>query len=205
MVAMSSEASLMLVDYRDFRFLISIADSGSFRRAAESLRVEVSTISRRIACLEDELGITMFDRDNAGARTTSAGKEVVRLARRALLDLESIRFQAAQSGNAYLGELRLATQASTLGPKLRAALSMWRHLHPKVMIELIETDDREMLSALRERRADAGVLFTPTLSARVASVELWYEKLLLAVSTRHPLSNLRSIRWQQVRTGTLLV
>ena len=117
---------------RDLQFIARVADFGNVTRAARDLGVHASTLSRHIGALEDELGTLLFERGRGGLRPTSAGRIVVRLARRALDDLDNIREVATRASLALTGELRLATQIATLGPRRRPAIAVWRTLHPGV-------------------------------------------------------------------------
>ena len=131
------------MDLRDLSCVVGLADTGSFTRAAAALHIDVSTLSRRIGNLENELGALLFERNRAGLLLTSSGREVLQLARRALADVDTIRALASQNGRAAWGDLRLATQMSTLGPKMRAALLAWRKDHPNVQLELVEAHDSQ--------------------------------------------------------------
>jgi DNA-binding transcriptional LysR family regulator len=63
------------MDMVDFRYLSIAIETGSFSHAAQSLGVNVATISRRITRLEDELGVTIFERGSFGIRLTAAGRQ----------------------------------------------------------------------------------------------------------------------------------
>src|SRR5260370_22492411 len=65
------------MDLVDLRYLSIAVETGSFSSAAQSLGVEPSTISRRIVRLEDELGVTIFERGAFGIRLTAAGPQVM--------------------------------------------------------------------------------------------------------------------------------
>lgn len=201
---LASNAWGVRVELRDLHFVARLAEFGNVTRAARDLGVDASTLSRHIGALEDELGVLLFERGRGGVRTTAAGRNVVRLARRAMGDLDEIRHVAAQSSLALVGELRLATQTSSLGPRLRPAISVWRTAHPNVALQLFEVDDNEALAGIRERQLDAAVIFSQG-PADMAYQDLWEERLILAVPDRHPLAGEESVDWAQVRAETVLV
>jgi regulatory helix-turn-helix LysR family protein len=70
------------VDIRDLEYLSCLADTGNFGRAAKSLGLNASTISRRVSRLEDELGVSLFDRGRAGTKLTAGGKCIMMHVRR---------------------------------------------------------------------------------------------------------------------------
>src|SRR5512138_973818 len=61
----------------DLRYLSVVVESGSLSNAAQSLGIKPSTISRRIIRLEDELGVTIFERGSFGYRLTTAGRDLM--------------------------------------------------------------------------------------------------------------------------------
>ena len=192
------------VELRDLYSLCRLAEFGNVTRAARDIGVDPSTLSRRISALEEELGVLLFERGRGGVRITPAGRDVVRLARRAIADVDGIRHVAAQSSLALVGELRLATQTTSLGPRLRPAISVWRTAHPKVALKLFEVDDNEALAGMRERQLDAAVIFSQG-TADMAYQDLWDERLILAVSDRHSLAGKEPVDWAQIRAETVLV
>ncbi|WP_139790757.1 LysR family transcriptional regulator [Rhizobium rhizosphaerae] len=67
-------------EYRYLRYFIAAAKHGSFRKAGIALGVQESSVSRRIRDLEDQLGASLFQRHNGGARLTFAGQRFRRKA-----------------------------------------------------------------------------------------------------------------------------
>ncbi|MBS7590260.1 LysR family transcriptional regulator [Ancylobacter defluvii] len=69
---------------KHWRFILAAAEEGSFRRAADRLGVQQSTLSRRIRDIEDAMGATLFARSHAGVRPTFAGRRLLGPAREIL-------------------------------------------------------------------------------------------------------------------------
>ena len=72
------------MDLLDLEYLVSLSEFRNFGRAAAELGVNTSTLSRRIARLENDLGVLIFERTRAGANPTPVGHELLKCARRAL-------------------------------------------------------------------------------------------------------------------------
>jgi DNA-binding transcriptional LysR family regulator len=193
------------MELRDLTAVVTLADCGSFHKAAERLGVDTSTLSRRIQRLEDELGVSVFARSRTGIVPTSGGRELLRLARRIVEDVADLKTGADRAGRAQIGRLRLATQLSVLGSDIRLALRSFRENHPRVDLELTEADDKEIISGLHDYRYDAAILFTPTVTERVASYELWLERLVLGVADQHPLAGQPAVTWEDIRREPLIV
>ena len=71
----------MLVTLRQFQYIIAVADTGSFSKAAELVHAEQSTVSQQVRTLEERLGVEIFNRKNQPITPTEKGKEVIDKAR----------------------------------------------------------------------------------------------------------------------------
>ena len=87
------------------RFAISAAEHGSFHKAAASLRLKQSTLSRRIRQMEDLIGADLFERSRSGVRPTPAGAEFLRNARRLIEQAETMARVAKAAGRGEAGKL----------------------------------------------------------------------------------------------------
>lgn len=88
------------MDFRQVRYFLAVAEHESFRRAAETVHVAQSALSKHIAELEARLEVRLFDRLPTGVRLTQAGHAYAGEARRAveLMDRADIRARKAQRG-----------------------------------------------------------------------------------------------------------
>ena len=73
------------------RYFYAVSQTRSIRKAADSLRVAQSAVSRQVKALEDELGVALFERHPRGVRLTDAGQILAKYAQQTILDLERIR------------------------------------------------------------------------------------------------------------------
>lgn len=80
----------MLVTLRQLQYVIAVADTGSFSKAAELVAAEQSTVSQQIRVLEDRLGIAIFDRRNLPVSVTAEGVKVVEQAREIIDKVENM-------------------------------------------------------------------------------------------------------------------
>ena len=111
------------MDVVDLRYLSIAAATGNLSRAAESLGIKPSTISRRIARLEDELGVTIFERGSFGIRLTAAGREVMVPVRRTLDGFNSVLQVVKSSGSGMNGQVRLGVRMPPVGEPLQSLLA----------------------------------------------------------------------------------
>lgn len=137
-------------------FIVTISETGSFRKAAEKLFVSQSTISTRIKKLETELGTEIFDRNGSSASLTPAGRKLLLLSQSIIQQKNEIRkLCAAQPSE----RLRLIIYAQHL-PLAARTFAEYISLFSQTEYELgfIETNTREILSAVINYRADAGLI-----------------------------------------------
>ena len=189
----------------DLRYVAAAADLGSFTRAAAALHLNAATISRRIAHLEDELGLTLFERSTAGVRLTGGGKAVVVQVRRALAEFDTVASSGTTNGLGVVGQVRLGVRISPVGEPVRSLLSRWRDKNPEVALSLSELCDRELASALGDRRLDAVLVPSFTIWPHVASLPVYQERLVAALPADHPLASRETLDWQALKSQTILV
>src|SRR3982074_2909304 len=136
-----------MIDWDDVRYFLAVARGGSVRAAAERLGVNHATVLRRIAQLEERLGVHMFEKLPSGYRLTAAGEEVLEFADQ----LEARVFGRDQS---VRGLLRV-----TLAPPLATHLLMpdfadFARLHPDIEMEILSSGE---LANLTSREADVAL------------------------------------------------
>ncbi len=193
------------MDIRDLMYLEASAAAGNFTRAAKSLGINASTISRRVARFEDELGLALFERAHAGVRLTTGGKAVLPHIRRALAELDAIRHAGNKNGNGLVGEVRLAVRMSPIGEPLRNLLFEWRERHPEVALTVAEMNEWEIQTAVRERRIDVALMTSHTLWPDAVTAPLYRESLVAALPHEHPLAEQEALDWKSLRKETFLV
>ena len=192
------------MDLRDLRYLSITVETGSLLHAAQSLGIKSSTISRRITKLEDELGVTIFERGSFGMRLTPAGRDVMVQVRRSLDAIENVIRSGKTTGAAKRGRLRLGVRMPPIGQPLQSLMASWRARHPGVVLTLHELNDNEIFTALVERALDVALVTTHTLRAGAATVPLYREKVVAALPVTHGLAPLDCLTWDQLRAETFL-
>jgi DNA-binding transcriptional LysR family regulator len=192
------------MDLIDLRYVSMLVETGSFSHAAQSLGVKTSTISRRITRLEDELGVTVFERGAFGIRLTAAGRDVMVHVRRSLDAIDKVVRSGKSTGAAKQGRLRLGVRMPPIGEPLQPLLASWRSGHPGVILTLHELNDSEIFTALVERALDAALVTSNTLRSGTTTVPLYRERVVVALPVMHGLASRDSLTWDLLRTETFL-
>jgi DNA-binding transcriptional LysR family regulator len=92
-----------MMDIVDLRYLAAAANAGNFGRAAKSLGLDTSTISRRIGRLEDELGFALFERAKSGVHLTAGGQSLMGHVNRTLAEFDGVVRAAGETGSGQIG------------------------------------------------------------------------------------------------------
>lgn len=193
------------MDLSQLRYVAAAAEVGNFARAAAALRLNTSTISRRIGRLEEELGLTLFERGRAGVRLTPGGRAVIVHVRRALAELEMVRCAGLENGTGQVGEIRLGVRVPPIGEPVQSLLSTWPELHPKVSLTIAELPDRDIVTALEERRLDVALLPSFMLWPHAEALPLYRERLVAAIPSSHPLARRDEVVWPDLADEIILV
>src|SRR3954452_25606132 len=100
------------MDLRRLKYLVTVAEEGHITRAAERLGIQQPPLTRQIRALEDELGVTLFQRLPRGMRLTAAGRVIVQEARAILERAERLPDPAARAARGEQGRLAVGYTSS---------------------------------------------------------------------------------------------
>ena len=183
------------IDFEALRYVLVAAGVGTFGEAAKAVGIGTASLSRRISRVEDELGLTLFERSHAGIRLTKAGRAAIVHVRRALGNLDAII--STGQGDAS-GEIGLGIRLPLVGDPIQSLLRAWRTRHPQIRLKVHELNDRDLLSAIEERRLDLAFMSKHTLWAGAASIPIYRERLLLALPKAHPLGRRKTLGLERI-------
>ncbi|QWK80480.1 LysR family transcriptional regulator [Ochrobactrum sp. BTU1] len=171
------------------RTFVTIADSGSFRSAAQKLSRVQSGVSATIANLENTLGVELFDRSGYKPTLTSQGQLLLGNARDIILRVDVLRAQA--QGFAHGVETELAISVDTLFPmrEVARAISQMRHDYPAVAVHVWSEAMGGPLDALRKNRCALSVMVGEEFrDPRIKFEPLKTVRQVSVVASTHPLA-----------------
>ena len=190
---------------KDLRYLVALADTRHFGRAAERSFVSQPTLSAQLKKLEDYLGVQLIERAPKRVALTAAGEEIVERARRIVEAGEEIVELARGHRDPLAGRLKLAL-LPTIGPYLLPNVAAKLHKHlPRLELMLYEYQTDVMLEKLHSGEIDVGILALPVPLDGLATYELYKEPFTVALPTHHRLSGRSSIKVDDLRNETLLL
>lgn len=171
------------MELKDLKLFVEVAAAAGFRRAAAHLNVRQSVVSRRVRDLEDELGVSLFERHRGGVRLTHAGTRFLTEVRPVLSHLESAVASVRANGHADEGRIRLGVGTSLSAGFIRRLLEAWSAEHPGVILEFHEAGPREHLGAILNRDIDVTFLTGSSWPPGCDTELLWTDEVFAAVQS----------------------
>jgi DNA-binding transcriptional LysR family regulator len=151
-----------MIDWNDFRIFISVARHGSSAAAARALGISQSSVSRRIGCLEAQVGLQLFDKDRKGFRLTDVGATLLEASEDAISvftqlesRIESLRRQATQ-------RIRITGAWGAMAHWMSPIMEAYRARHPAAQFE-IDTSERQL--SLEAGEADIALRATDAIDS----------------------------------------
>ena len=141
---------------------VKTVEMGSFTKAAEALNYAQSSVSKMIADLEVDWGVTLLERSRNGVCLTSSGAQILPLVRRILQDHQTLEGYVRQLKGIQTGIVRIGTFASTAIHWLPNILAAFQQDFPGIECELLLGDYDEVERWIEEGRVDCGFLRLPT-------------------------------------------
>ncbi len=193
------------MNLRDLKYLVALADTRHFGKAAARCFVSQPTLSAQIKKLEDYLGVLLVERQPRNVALTAAGELVVERARRVVRDTDDIVDLVQLSRDPLAGKLRVGlipTIAPYLLPRVATRL---RKALPKLQLLLFEYQTGPMLHKLRAGDIDMAILALPIEDDGFDSQSLYAEAFLVAVPTGHRFTEQTSVQLADLNGETLLL
>lgn len=181
------------MEMHQLRYVVAVARSGNFSRAAEQCHVSQPALSQQIQKLEDELGERLFDRLKPVARLTPAGQAFLPRAVRILEEVSAAQREAAEAKHLLWGAVAVGVLPTIAPYLLTPALARFARKYPGVEVVVQEDTTAQLLKLLQACEIDFAIASQPVRGEGLAVSELFGEELLLALPPGHPLTRRRKL------------
>ena len=172
---------------RQLQYVVALAETLSFRAAAERCHVAQPSLSAQLAQLERALGVRLFERDRRRVLLTAAGRTLVERARTVLRETGDLVEAATRAGDPLNGRLQIGVIPTISPYLLPTAAPALRRAHPRLTVVWREEKTADLVRDLQAGALDAALL---ALEAEIGDVEravIARDPFVLATPPRHPL------------------
>ncbi len=178
------------MDFDCLKAFITVSEQGSFSIAAIRLHLTQPAVSKRVAQLETQLGIKLFDRIGRTVNLTEAGRELEPRALKILADVEDSRRAITNLTGTVSGQLSLATSHHVGLWRLPDVLKQYARKYPDVALDLHFMDSEVAHEEIVQGNLEIGIItLAPKQHDRLISTPIWRDQLKFVCAVDHPLAN----------------
>ncbi len=193
------------MEMHQLRYVVAVARTGNFSRAAGQCHVSQPSLSQQIQKLEDELGHRLFDRTKRAVKLTPHGGAFLPRAARILEEADAAKREAADAHHLLRGTLTFGVLPTIAPYLLPEALAEFTGKFPGVEILVQEEITARLLKLAQRYEIDFALASEPIQDERFEVHELFAEELLLALPPGHPLTRKRAVSATDLEGERLIV
>src|SRR4029450_8578233 len=188
------------------RLFLVVLEEGSFRRAADRLRISQSAITRQMQSLELDLGVRVLERTSAGVHPTNGGHALAERAKTLLADYDSTVAEVRRLGRGESERLRVGYIASAVQEYVGPALAVLRRAYPRLKVKMLDQTPGEMIIALRQGKIDLALTLhgIDLLSRDFYARKLATVRSLVALPVSHRFATERQVSLSQLKGETFV-
>ena len=183
---------------------VKTVEKGSFTKAAEELHYAQSSVSKMIADLEHEWGMTLLERSKSGVCLTSAGEQILPFLRKTLRGYDELAAQISRMNGLETGVVRIGTFSSVAINWLPNVFSKLQKDYPGIEYEMLLGDYDEVERWIDEGRVDCGFLRLPT-AGDFDAVPLKQDAYQVVLPVGHPLAQKEAISADDLKDQPFLL
>lgn len=189
----------------ELKYIIAVARERHFGRAAEACFVSQPTLSVAIKKLEEELGVTIFERGGSEVGVTPIGKRIISQAQKVLEESANLKEIARQGHDPLAGPLKVGI-IHTIGPYLLPKLiPVQIQQTPQMPLILQENFTVRLLELLRQGELDCAIMALPLPDAGLEMRPLYDEDFVVAVPANHKWVNEKNLSTEDLKQETMLL
>ena len=183
----------------------AVAEQESFRKAAERLNLSQPAVSQNIHALEEELGVTLFDRSGNRVRLTQAGSVLLRYARRSAQLAREALDELAKIEGEPRGELHLGASTTVAQYILPRMLGAFKKQYPQITLSVASGNTEHVVELLLRGKIAMGIIEGPASSRELRKRRFLEDRMVLIVPRQHPWAAMREISIDLLKEAPLLM
>jgi LysR family hydrogen peroxide-inducible transcriptional activator len=189
----------------ELKYIVAVARERHFGRAAEACFVSQPTLSVAIRKLEDELGITLFERGGTEVGVTPIGQQIVSQAQKVLEESANLKELARLGHDPLAGALRVGV-IHTIGPYLLPKLVPTQiERTPQMPLILQENFTIRLIELLRQGEIDCAIMALPLPDAGLMTQPLYDEEFIVVIPASHPWATRKTISAEDLKQQNMLL
>lgn len=187
------------MDIASLKAFLQVSETGSFSRAADALFITQPAVSKRIAALEAELSISLFDRIGKHIQLTEAGRALIPGSQRILAELAESQRILSNLRDSTHGLLNMATSHHIGLHRLPRVLQKYTQDYPEVELNIQFMDSEQALPRILHGDLELAIVTLPDQTLpNLKHIPLWSDPMHCVVSSQHPLANAERVTRQQL-------
>jgi LysR family hydrogen peroxide-inducible transcriptional activator len=198
-------AGLNDLSLRQLQYVVAVADTLGFHKAAVRCHVSQPTLSAQVQQLESVLGVRIFERDRRRVLVTSAGADVVVRARRALAEVEGLITAAAHLRDPFAGTVRIGVIPTVAPYFLPEVMPKVGAKYPKLSLVFREEKTADIVRDLEAGTLDVGLLALEADLGGCTHAEIAKDPFVAAMPKGHPLAKKRRLALSDLRDARVLL
>ncbi len=160
------------MELQQLRLFVTVAEEGHLTRAAERLFTSQPAVSAQLKALEEDLGVSLFDRTPKGMKLTPEGRELLSLAKKTLMVSEAILTKARTIKGEVFGQLSIGTNSDFGYLQVPHLMNQMRERFPNIQLSFSNSMSPDILQDIRKGVLDSGFFFGHCPHVELQVVEL---------------------------------
>ena len=174
------------MNLKQFRYVLTLADEGSFSRAAETLNIKQPSLSQYIKKIEKEVGMELFDRSGGDVRLTNAGRAYIDIGRK-MLDLEhQLEGRFSDLATYKTGTISIGISAHRSVALMPPIVKAFKEIYPGITLRIVERYRAELLEAAEHGEFDLVITTLPINTDVFLFETLFIEENIVATTLSLP-------------------
>jgi len=194
------------MDIRTMQYYLAVIQEGTISAAAESLHVAQPSLSRQMKDLEEELGVTLFERGNRKITLTEEGQVLRRRAEELVRLMQLTQEEIAQVKHRLTGSIRIGAGESQAFRYFAEAASALLKEHPDVQLHITSGDTQDLMDELDNGLIDFALIFTEFDHEKFRSIQLpAADRFGVLMRMDNPLASRTEIRMAELAEVPLMI
>lgn len=193
------------MDLRNLRYVLEVAKQQNVTKAAEILHMTQPTLSKIIKNLEDELGVTLFDRSGKYVKLTDSGIAAMQQFQTILQAVDDLYIKLEDVANLKTGTIKIGLPPVVSSVFFPRIVADFQKLYPKIEFQIVEEGAKKVEHLVMEGQLDLGVVVAPVDEDCFEVMPFIEQCLALVVHKSHRMSDRESVSVRELRDESYIV